>query len=76
MPAYAIFDVEIRDLGRYQDFMTQVKPALEAAGARYLARGGKHKVTRETGRRVVSCYWNSLPSRRSNLSIMAAFIRA
>ena len=44
MPAYAIFDVEIRDLGRYQDFMTQVKPALEAAGARYLARGGKHKV--------------------------------
>jgi uncharacterized protein (DUF1330 family) len=44
MPAYAIFDVEIRDLRRYQDFMTQVKPALEAAGARYLARGGSHKV--------------------------------
>jgi uncharacterized protein (DUF1330 family) len=44
MPAYAIFDVEIRDLSRYQDFMTQVKPALEAAGARYLARGGSHKV--------------------------------
>jgi uncharacterized protein (DUF1330 family) len=44
MPAYAIFDVEIRDPRRYQDFMTQVKPALEAAGARYLARGGPHKV--------------------------------
>jgi uncharacterized protein (DUF1330 family) len=44
MPAYVIFDVEIRDLARYQDFMSQVKPALEAIGARYLARGGTHKV--------------------------------
>jgi uncharacterized protein (DUF1330 family) len=44
MPAYVIFDVEIRDLARYQDFMSQVKPALEAAGARYLARGGAHEV--------------------------------
>ena len=44
MPAYVIFDVEIRDPTRYQEFMTGVKPALEAAGARYLARGGAHKV--------------------------------
>ena len=44
MPAYIVFDVEIRDAARYQDFMSQVKPALEAAGARYLARGGAHKV--------------------------------
>ena len=44
MSAYVIFDVEIRDAQRYQDFMRQVKPALEAAGARYLARGGAHKV--------------------------------
>ena len=44
MPAYVIFDVEIRDLARYQDFMSQVKPALQAAGARYLARGGAHRV--------------------------------
>jgi len=44
MPAYVVFDVEIRDAARYQDFMTQVKPALAAAGARYLARGGQHKV--------------------------------
>jgi len=44
MPAYVIFDVEIRDPARYQDFMNQVKPALEAIGARYLARGGAHKV--------------------------------
>lgn len=44
MSEYVIFDVEIRDPVRYQDFMTQVKPALEAAGGRYLARGGPHKV--------------------------------
>jgi uncharacterized protein (DUF1330 family) len=44
MPAYVIFDVEIRDPARYQEFMAGVKPALEAAGARYLARGGAHKM--------------------------------
>ena len=44
MPAYVIFDVEISDPGRYQEFMLGVKPALEAAGAKYLARGGDHKV--------------------------------
>jgi uncharacterized protein (DUF1330 family) len=44
MSAYVIFDVEIRDMSRYQDFMKGVKPALDAAGARYLARGGALKV--------------------------------
>ena len=44
MSAYVIFDVDIRDPARYQEFMTGVKPALERAGARYLARGGPHKV--------------------------------
>jgi uncharacterized protein (DUF1330 family) len=44
MSAYVIFDVEIRDMARYQEFMNGVKPALEAAGARYLVRGGPHKV--------------------------------
>lgn len=44
MAAYLIFDVEIRDMARYQEFMAGAKPALEAAGARYLARGGAHKV--------------------------------
>ena len=44
MAAYLIFDVEIRDMARYQQFMAGVKPALEAVGARYLARGGPHKV--------------------------------
>ena len=44
MSAYVIFDVEISDMQKYQEFMRGVKPALEAAGAKYLARGGKHKV--------------------------------
>ena len=44
MAAYLIFDVEIRDMARYQEFMAGAKPAREAAGARYLARGGAHKV--------------------------------
>lgn len=55
MSAYVVFDVDIRDMTRYQDFMKQVKPALEAAGARYLARGGEHKVYEGdwTPRRIV-----------------------
>lgn len=44
MTVYAIFDVEIHNLERYQDFMAQIKPALEAAGAKYLSRGGAHRV--------------------------------
>lgn len=44
MSAYVIFDVEIRDAAKYKEFMDGVKPALEAAGAKYLARGGAHKV--------------------------------
>ena len=55
MSAYVIFDVEIRDPSRYQDFMKQVKPALDAAGAKYLARGGALKVYEGewTPRRIV-----------------------
>jgi uncharacterized protein (DUF1330 family) len=44
MSAYVIFDVDIRDAAKYQEFMAGVKPALEKAGAKYLARGGAHKV--------------------------------
>lgn len=55
MAAFVIFDVEIRDAARYQDFMRQVKPALDDAGASYLARGGALKVYEGdwTPRRVV-----------------------
>ena len=44
MSAYVIFDVEIRDGARYQDFMDQVKPALTEAGAKYLSRGEEHRI--------------------------------
>jgi uncharacterized protein (DUF1330 family) len=44
MPAFIIFDVEVRDPARFKDFTEGVKPALEQAGARYVARGGAHKV--------------------------------
>jgi uncharacterized protein (DUF1330 family) len=62
MSAYVIFDVEIRDMDRYQAFMQGVKPALEAAGARYLARGGEHRVHEGdwTPRRIVLIEFPSL----------------
>jgi uncharacterized protein (DUF1330 family) len=44
MAAYVIFDVEIRDMAPYQEFMKAVKPAIDEAGGKYLARGGAHKV--------------------------------
>jgi len=44
MAVYAIFDVEIRDMERYREYMQQVKPVIEAAGGRYLVRGGAHRV--------------------------------
>ena len=34
MSAYVIFDVDIRDSAKYQEFMNGVKPALEAAGCK------------------------------------------
>lgn len=62
MPAYVIFDVEISDAVAYQAFMAGVKPALEAAGARYLTRGGAHKVHEGdwTPRRIVLLEFPSL----------------
>jgi uncharacterized protein (DUF1330 family) len=59
MSAYVIFDVEIRDMTRYQEFMKGVKPALDAAGARYLARGGAHRVYEGDWRPAGSWCWNS-----------------
>ncbi len=44
MAAYVIFDVEIRDPAQYQEYMKAAKPAIEATGGKYLARGGAHKV--------------------------------
>lgn len=44
MKAYVIFDVDIRDLAQYREFMAAVKPALEEVGGKYLVRGGAHTV--------------------------------
>ena len=44
MTAYVIFDVEIRDMALYLQFMQKVKPTVDAAGGKYLARGGSHTV--------------------------------
>jgi len=44
MPAYVIFEVQIRDAERWNDFSLQLKPLLAAAGAKYLVRGGVPKV--------------------------------
>jgi uncharacterized protein (DUF1330 family) len=44
MSAYVIFDVDIHDAAGFQAFMQGAKPAVEAAGARYLARGGEFRV--------------------------------
>ncbi|TAM09222.1 MAG: DUF1330 domain-containing protein [Nevskiaceae bacterium] len=44
MSAYVIFDVEIHDMAKFRAFMAGAEQALEAAGARYLVRGGAFKV--------------------------------
>jgi uncharacterized protein (DUF1330 family) len=49
MPAYAIFDVEIRDPTRYQEFMAGVKPALDKLVPSILREAARTKFTRETG---------------------------
>lgn len=43
-PYFVILDVEIRDAPRYLTYMEKVRSALEAAGGRYLARGGAYTV--------------------------------
>ena len=64
MAAYVIFDVEIRDTAQYQEYMRQVKPVIEAAGGRYLVRGGGHKVVEGTWfpRRLVLLEFPSMAS--------------
>ena len=39
MPAYAIVDVHILDIEHYLEYQHAIRPLVEAAGARYLARG-------------------------------------
>lgn len=44
MAAYAIVDVDIFDIADYLQYQQALRPLLEAAGARYLARGGETEV--------------------------------
>jgi uncharacterized protein (DUF1330 family) len=44
MPAYLIVNVEVSDTARYQEYVRQVKPTVEAYGGRYLVRGGRTEV--------------------------------
>ena len=44
MAYYVIFDVTIHDLLKYEEYMGKIKPVIEAAGGRYLVRGGTHMV--------------------------------
>ena len=44
MTAYAIVDLEVFDIEQYLDYQRAVRPLMEAVGARYLARGGEHRV--------------------------------
>ena len=42
--AYVIADLDILDIEHYLAYQRAVRPLLEAAGARYLARGGPFRV--------------------------------
>ena len=44
MAAYAIVDLEVFDIELYLRYSLAMRPLLEAAGARYLARGGEFLV--------------------------------
>ena len=75
MSAYVIFDVEIRDVSKYQEFMKGVKPALDAAGARYLARGARTRSTKEIGNQDESWCLSFHRSLHGRSSTKGRFIR-
>lgn len=44
MTAYAIFEINITDPERYEDYKRLAPPALAAYGGKYLTRGGRTEV--------------------------------
>lgn len=44
MAAYAIVDLDIFDIADYLEYQRRLRPLLEAAGGRYLVRGGEFEV--------------------------------
>ena len=75
MSAYVIFDVEISDPARYQEFMNGVKPALVEAGAKYLVRGGAHKLYEGDWEPRWIVLLDSLLSKRGKSSTWGPLIR-
>jgi uncharacterized protein (DUF1330 family) len=52
MPAYVISDVRIRDVAAVETYRERAATAIARHGGRYLVRGGKLQVSKETGRRT------------------------
>ena len=44
MSAYAIVDLDVHDIEAYLKYQKSLRPLLEGAGGRYLARGGETRV--------------------------------
>ena len=44
MPAYVVIDIDVTDPETYEQYKKLSKPAIEACGGTYLARGGKTEV--------------------------------
>ena len=44
MTAYVITDLNVFDIEDYLRYQRALRPLLDAVGARYLVRGGEHKV--------------------------------
>jgi uncharacterized protein (DUF1330 family) len=44
MVAYAIVDVEVHDIAEFLVYQKKIAPYLDAAGGRYLARGGEYRI--------------------------------
>ncbi len=44
MTAYAIFDINVTDPERYEEYKKLAPPAIAAFGGKYLTRGGKTEI--------------------------------
>ena len=64
MTAYAIFDIEVTDPERYEDYKKLAPPAIAAYDGTYLARGGKVDVLEGDWNPSVSLSWSFRPPNR------------
>jgi uncharacterized protein (DUF1330 family) len=49
MPAYVIYEGEVADPARYEEYKPLAAASVEAAGGRYLARGGELRLLEGDG---------------------------